>query len=276
MREYNPRRIDSLPTAQLERPRGDAGPRLARIFPFRHKVEQPRLRLICLPYAGGAAALYRRWSELLAPAIDVCPVELPGRGVRGGEPPARDMVALCDNLAPAIAQLCDGVPIALFGHSMGARIAFEIARRHPAHVVHLFVSGSPAPGARLSHARTSSSIPTAQLTDLQFKQRLRELGGTPPEILADDDLMAVILPVVRADFVLIEQYRAEPQARVACPITVFAGIDDPGASPSSAAAWELRTTAACRVIELEAGHFFLDSHRTSLMREICDVASRLT
>jgi medium-chain acyl-[acyl-carrier-protein] hydrolase len=224
---------------------------------------------------GGAAALYRRWCELLAPAIDVCPVELPGRGVRGREAPARDMVALCDDLAPAITQLCDGVPIAVFGHSMRGRIAFEIARRHPAHVVHLFASGSPAPGARLRYDLPGGSVPTAQLGDVQLRQRLRDLGGTPPEIVADDDLMALVLPVGRADLVLIEQYRVEPDARVACPITVFAGVDDRGASPSCAAAWELRTTAACRVIELDAGHFFLESHRMSLMREISDVASRL-
>jgi surfactin synthase thioesterase subunit len=76
------------------------------------------------------------------------------------------------------------------------------------------------------------------------------------------------LPIVRADFTLIEQYRIEPQARISCPVTVFAGVDDPGAPPSAAAAWELRTSSTCRMVEFEAGHFFLDSHRAALAREI--------
>ncbi len=88
--------------------------------------------------------------------------------------------------------------------------------------------------------------------------------------------MARILPIVRADFVLIEDYRVEPRTRVTCPVTVFAGVSDPGASPSAAAAWELCTSAACRMVELEAGHFFLDSHRSDLLREIRrDLAARL-
>jgi surfactin synthase thioesterase subunit len=243
----------------------------SRVFPFRRPLAQPRLRLVCLPYAGGSASLYLPWRqcpELLAPAIEVCAVELPGRGVRLGEPPVSDMTALCDGLAAAIEPLLDGVPLALFGYSMGARIAFELARRFDGRVAHLFAAGSAAPGVRPRYGPSGDRRPTAQLTDDEFKQRLRDLGGTPSEILDDAELMARVVPVVRADFVLLEQYRVEPQSRVSCPVTVFSGIDDPGASPIAAAAWELRTTAACRIVELEAGHFFLDSHRDLLVREI--------
>jgi medium-chain acyl-[acyl-carrier-protein] hydrolase len=249
----------------------------SRVFPFRRPLAQPRLRLVCVPYAGGAASLYRRWRGLVAPTIEVCAVELPGRGVRLGEPPISDMAALCDVLAAAIEPLLDDVPLALFGHSMGARIAFELARRFDGRVAHLFAAGSPAPGVALGFGPSDDRRPTAQLTDDELKQRVRELGGTPAEFLADDELMAHVLPVVRADFILIERYRVEPEARVACPITVFAGVDDPGASPIAAARWELRTTAAFRIVELAAGHFFLDSHRAQLLREIeRDLAPRLT
>ncbi len=239
-----------------------------RVFPFRRPLAQPRLRLVCVPYAGGSAAVYRRWRELVAPEIEVCAVELPGRGVRFSEPPISDMATLCDGLATAIKPLCDGVPLTMFGHSMGARIAFELTRSFDRHVLHLFASGSAAPGVRPRYGVSGDPRPTAQLTDADFKQRLRELGGTPPEILADDDLMARVLPIVRADFVLIEQYQVEPQSCVSCPITVFAGVDDSGASPVAAGAWRSRSTAACRVVELDAGHFFLDSHRAQLLREI--------
>ncbi|HWU88426.1 MAG TPA: alpha/beta fold hydrolase [Kofleriaceae bacterium] len=239
-----------------------------RVFPFRLPLTQPRLRLICVPYAGGSASLYRPWRALVAHAIDVCAVELPGRGVRSGEPPVSDMTSLCDGLAAAIEPLLDGVPLAVFGHSMGARIAFELAHRFDGRVAHLFASGSPAPGDRSRYGASGDRRPTSQLSDDDFKQRLRELGGTPPEVLADAGLMARVLPVVRADFTLIERYQVAPQTRVSCPITVFAGVDDPGTSPATAAAWELRTTAACRLVELDAGHFFLDSHRAELFREL--------
>ena len=244
-----------------------------RVFPFRRARPQPRLRLLCVPHAGGSASLYRRWTEPLAPAVEVCAIELPGRGVRFGEPLISDMTALCDDLVTAIEPLLDGVPLAVFGHSMGARIAFELVRRFDGRVVHLFVAGSPAPGVALRYDASSERRPTSELTDDEFRQRLREFGGTPPLILDDHHLMARALPILRADFVLTERYRVEPQARVSCPVTVFAGTADVSTPPPTIAAWELRTTAACRVVELDAGHFFLDSHRAQLLREIAyDVA----
>jgi len=241
---------------------------LAKLFPFRKPVAQPALRLICLPYAGGAASMYRAWPTLLAPGIEVYPVELPGRGLRLGERLVSDMAALCDSLAPAIEPLLDGVPLALFGHSMGARIAFELARRFEGRITWLFASGSPAPGARARYGASGDTRPGSTLSDAEFTQRLRELGGTPTEILDDAELMERVLPVVRGDFMLVERYQVDPTCRVSCPITVFAGLDDTGATPTEAAAWQLRTTAVCRMIEVDAGHFFLDSHRETLLHEL--------
>ena len=248
----------------------------ANVFPFRKQLVQPRIRLLCLPYAGGAASLYRSWPARLAPGIDVCPVELPGRGLRFAEPMARDMASLCDALIPAIEPLLDGTPVALFGHSMGARIAFELAHRLDGRLTRLFASGAPAPGVRLRYGATGDPRPTAQLSDAELTQRLRNLGGTPPEILEHRELMERVIPIVRGDFVLVEQYQVDPSIRVSCPITVFAGIHDPGAAPGAAAAWQLRTTSSCRIVELDAGHFFLDTHRDLLLREILrELAPRL-
>src|SRR5262245_156411 len=115
---------------------------LAKLFPFRRAVGQPRLRLLCLPYAGGTASLYRQWPDGLPSAIEVCPVELPGRGVRLGEPPSSDLSRLCDDVIAAIDEL-PGLPMAVFGHSMGAKLAFELARRLDDRIVYLFASGSP-------------------------------------------------------------------------------------------------------------------------------------
>jgi len=240
----------------------------AKIFPYRHKSAAPRLRMLCLPFAGGAASIYRRWPVQLGPAIEVYPVELPGRGVRMSEPPITDILRLCDDLAPAIEPLLDGVPLVLFGHSMGARIVFELAHRLDGQIMHVFASGSPAPGARSRYGPTGDTRPTSTLDDRQLTQRLEELGGTPPEILADRDMMARILPIIRADFTLTESYRVDPSVRIGCPITVVTGTRDPSAPPSAAAAWQLRTSGGFRMIELDADHFFLDSHRADVFREL--------
>jgi surfactin synthase thioesterase subunit len=238
---------------------------LIKVFPFRRNVVDPRLRLLCFPFAGGASSLYRSWPRAL-PSIDVWPVELPGRGVRSDEPPIADLTALCDGLVAAIDQVAD-VPLALFGHSMGARIAFELARRLGGRVVHLFVSGSQPPEVRPRYGG-SDTRPTEQLTDAELTQRIVMLGGTPQELLAEDELMQRALPIVRADLVMIEGYRVGPDVRVACPITVLAGLHDPIAPPPVAAGWQRRTMAAWRMVDLDASHFFLDSHRAEVIREI--------
>lgn len=249
---------------------------LSRLLPFRRPTSAPRVRLFCFAYAGGAASLYRTWPQLLGPAVDVCPIELPGRGVRTDERPVSDLTALLDGLVDALAPLFDGTPIALFGHSLGARLAFELANRFDApalagdtrsRIVQLFASGSPAPGTRMRYGATGDRRPTAQLDDAEFLQRLRDLGGTPPEVLDDAELMALIAPVVRADFILSES-TVEPHRRIPCPITAIAGTSDDGASPTAAAAWQPCTSAAFRLVEVDAGHFFLDSHRATLIREV--------
>lgn len=241
---------------------------LAKVLPFRRPVAAPRLRLLCFPYAGASAAIYRSWVELFGPHVDVCPVELPGRGVRTAEPPLRDMKRVCDGLFEAIEQLPQDAPLALFGHSMGARIAFELACRLGARVTHLFASGSAAPDVapRLGGGPGEKTI--SQLTDEEFRQRLRVLGGTPVEILEDDDLMARALPVVRADFVLVERYRAAPHAQVTVPITVLRGERDIMVDLRDAERWQLRTNAAFRLLEVPGGHFFLEDQRALVVREV--------
>jgi len=243
---------------------------LAKIFPFRRLVAAPRLRLVCIPYAGGAAALYRSWAKDLPSTIDVCPVELPGRGLRLGEPLITDMTAMAEHIAAAIAELPGNLPLALFGHSMGARIAFEMARRLDRRVAHLFASAAPGPGLRRPRPGNVHPRPVSELTDDEFKQRLRSLGGTPPQVLANDDLMAHFLPILRADFLVIEHYRVDPALRISSPITVFTGAADHGITASDPVvhAWRDRTTARARIHQVDAGHFFLDTHRADLHREM--------
>ena len=230
------------------------------VFPFRRPPPRPRARLFCLPFAGGSAALYRTWSEPLGDRIDVCPVELPGRGVRFDEAPIAEMAPLVDELVLAMRPLLD-VPVLLFGHSMGGRIAFEIAKRLGDRAARLFVSASPAPDVVAPN-------PMAHLDDATFLRRIADKGGTPREILEDADLMELVLPVLRADFTLVETYRATDEERVACPVTAFAGTGDREVPIESVRRWGRYTSGPFGVIEIPGDHFYLDAARGSLTREI--------
>jgi medium-chain acyl-[acyl-carrier-protein] hydrolase len=231
-----------------------------KAFPFRVKRSNPRVRLFCLPFAGGSAFLYRKWSELLPADVDVCPIELPGRGIRFNEPLITDLEALKECLRVSMDPLLD-VPIALFGHSMGAWLAFELAMSLGPRVVHLFVSGAPTPTWKMPDR-------TAHLSADEFKQKLTKMGGTPREVLANDELMDLMLPVMRADFGLVENYRCAPNTSVNAPLTVFAGQKDDVFPLTEAERWREFTTGPFRMIEVDQGHFFLEPERERIIREI--------
>jgi surfactin synthase thioesterase subunit len=189
---------------------------------FEPSPDHPRMRLICLPYAGGSAATYRGLQGQL-PDIDVHAVELPGRGTRWNEPAHSDMDALLDYLQHALGRYLDQ-PFALLGHSMGAAIAYELACRlagpRRANLRQLFLGACSAPG----HARHRQRL--QDLDDDAFALALRDLGGTPPEVLENADLMRLVTLTLRADFTLIENYRAVERCPMDTPITCFAGSED--------------------------------------------------
>lgn len=220
-------------------------------------------RLVCLPYAGGAATAYRTWAHLAPSHVEVCPVELPGRGARMGEEPYRRLAPLVRALADALEPLLDR-PYALFGHSMGGLLAFELARLqrrrgHPA-PAHLFVSASPAPGR--CHESTVHDA-----SDAEVKARLRSFNGTPPEVLDNEELMALALPIIRADFAVLETYELVDEPPLDIPLTVFGGIHDRTVQPADLAGWRDHATSV-QLRMLPAGHFFLDELAPELIRLI--------
>jgi surfactin synthase thioesterase subunit len=233
---------------------------LGVVFPYRRCSSRPRVRLFCLPYAGGSALVYRSWQEAFGEDVDVCPVELRGRGSRIDEPPFSSMAPLVSELLEAAGPLLDA-PIALFGHSMGAQIAFELAKGWGERVAMLFVSASPAPDVpRID--------PIAHLDDGAFLREIAAKGGTRREILEDEELMSLVLPFLRADFNLIETYRASDAARVACPIVAFAGTMDYDVPAPAVSEWNRYTTGTFRCVEVPAAHFYLEQARDLLTREI--------
>lgn len=242
---------------------------IEKICPFRTKLEQPRARLFCLPFAGGGASVYRGWASLFAAAdIEVCPIELPGRGMRFGEPLLTSVEAVCADLRPTIDTLLD-LPAAFFGHSMGAFIAFELALAAGSRAAHLFVSAAPSPDVR---PRTF----IAGLSDDGLQRELRRMGGTPPEVLENAELMELLLPVFRADVTLTEAYHRAVGERVSCPLTVFAGVTDDEAPIGETRGWRAFAESGARARDLPYGHFFLEAARTVLAREIIDDLARVT
>jgi len=197
-----------------------------------------RLRLYCFCYAGGNAVSFMPWQANLDPDIEVCAIQLPGRGARLGEQLYRSMPKLIEDLAQVILRDAP-LPFAFFGHSLGGLLAFEMARFFARHQLampeHLFVSGVAAPQFR-NPSKNLHALPDDQLI-----QSLRDYNGTPLDILENRDLMELVLPTIRADFALAENYQYRAGLRLNVPITVLAGKLDVDIAPDQVNGWQKET-----------------------------------
>ena len=221
------------------------------------------LRLVCFPYAGGGPHVFQKWAEWLPPQVGLYAVHLPGRGARLGCAPVDRMPPIVDALVRALRPLQD-LPLVFFGHSMGALLAFETLRALRAGGAReprlLLASGCRPP----QHVEEREKI--HDLPDEAFIQKLRELGGTPPEILHNRELLELLMPSLRADFAVIDTYRYQPAAPLDCPITVVAGTQDTHACGSLMAGWGQHTSNVLSRHELQGGHFFIHSAEQELRR----------
>ena len=226
---------------------------------------EARLRCFCLPYAGGSARIFQSWSQHLPASVDLCALELPGHGARLTEPPLDNMDAMLGAIAQVIQPLCDR-PFVLFGHSMGALISFELARycrRHGLPMpVHLYVSGHRAPQL------PDPEPPVHTLPDDAFREKLMRLQGTAPAVLANDEFMALLLPVLRADFTLCETYTYATEPPLPCPITAFGGTRDPSTQRGRLRAWRSQTQAKFTQHVLPGNHFFIHAAEASLLHPL--------
>ncbi|MET9499914.1 alpha/beta fold hydrolase [Streptomyces sp. NPDC006552] len=229
-------------------------------------MSQTRIRLVCLPHAGGSASFYFPLSRALTPAVDVLAVQYPGRQDRRGEPNIDSIPGLADQIFEAIRHL-DDQPLALFGHSMGAVLAYEIAlRMQDAGLpgpVRLFASGRRAP----SHDREER---LHLATDTELLAEVRRLGGSPAALLADPDVREMIMPAIRSDYHAVEKYRWAPGRKLSCPVTVLTGDSDPRVSVEEAAAWEEHTTGLTELQVFPGGHFFLADQSTRVTGLLAD------
>lgn len=236
---------------------------------YRKPRPAPRVRLYCFPYAGGAASVYRTWIDDLPEEIEVCPVQPPGREGRIREAPITSMDALVAAMDDGLRDELDRGPHAFFGHSLGAVAAYELARRRRdagrEEPVHLFASGHNAPGV------PHEDEPIYGLPGPQFRERLRDLEGTPAEVLDHPELMELVEPLLRADFEVNETYRHRPGEPLSCPLTALGGSDDPEVPKRNLEPWERVTSGPFELVILPGNHFFIDGPaRGDVLRIVAD------
>jgi medium-chain acyl-[acyl-carrier-protein] hydrolase len=222
------------------------------------------VRLFCFPYAGGGDSIFRSWQQIVPDTIEVCPVQLPGRGARLDEPPCTEINKLIRLAGAALAPHLDK-PFAFFGHSMGALISFELAhhlRNHyNAQPVHLFVSGRCSP-------QTMSEPIDLNEFDSALPEMLRRYNGTPAEALENPELMELVLPVLRADLALCTSYVYTSKPPFSFAITAFGGLDDHGVPRRCIENWREHTTGHFALRMLPGDHFFLKTARLPLLEAI--------
>ena len=224
-------------------------------------------RILCFPYAGGGANIFRSWGQDLV-NVELSAIQLPGREWRGSEPPFTNLTALVEYLLADVATWLDhDGPNFFFGYSMGAILAYELAIRlkridDTGRLDGLYVAACRAPQLGLIMPNLSTLNPA------EFLAAITDLGGIPDIVLAEPDLLQIALPVLRADFAALDTYRWQDHDRLACPLTVYGGSDDPLVSREDLAAWRQRTEKQCRLRLFSGGHFFINSTRGQLLKTL--------
>ncbi|QHA03354.1 alpha/beta fold hydrolase [Streptomyces broussonetiae] len=231
-----------------------------------HPRPDAAARLVCLPHAGGSATFYHPVSAGLPESVDVLAVQYPGRQDRRGEPCAASIQELADAVTSVLLPWTDR-PLVLFGHSMGATLGFEVARRleHDHGVV---------PRALVASARRAPSCPREESVHLRdddgLVEEMRQLSGTDSAILDDEELIRMALPAIRADYRVAETYVYEPGPDLRCPIVGLVGDNDPKVTVEEARAWSRHTATSFDFHVFQGGHFYLTSHQ----KEVLDLLAR--
>lgn len=233
-----------------------------------------RLRLFCVPYAGRGASIFRDWPDLLGDSIEMCALQLPGRESRLRERPFHRMAEAVAEAAKVLGPYLD-LPYALFGHSMGAVVCFELSRllrnQRGSTPLHLFVSARRAPQIPDRRCLLSSMSDTDFIAEI-----CRRYNGISPEILNDRELMELLLPTLRADVEMLDTYDYRPAPPLDCPIAAFGGQNDRETLPEEMAVWKEQTSVRFETYILPGDHFFLQTATaeiTEIVRRKLDLVS---
>ncbi len=222
-------------------------------------------RLFCLPFAGTGATIFRGWENYLPAKIEICPVQLPGRETRLKESAFTRLYPLVEALAEGLEPLLDK-PFSIFGHSMGALLAFELTRL-------LQEKKLPLPRQLFLSARPAPQFPglkdeTYRLPHNDFVAKLRQMNGTPEQVLNSPPLLEMLLPILRADFELCSTYNYLPAPPLSIPMRVYGGIADRTLPPESLAAWEALTTGKFSLQVFEGDHFFFLADKERFLSQL--------
>ncbi|WP_448317480.1 thioesterase II family protein [Streptomyces sp. CO7] len=223
-------------------------------FVTRPDAPRPAVRVYCFPHAGGNAKSFLRWQPDLAGDAEIVGVCQPGRGHRFRETPLESVADLADGAAEAIAGT--GGPFLLFGHSFGAVLAFEVARRlgPSAGPRHLVASGCSAPAL----LPTRRVVETARLDGPAFTEAVGFFGGLPPEVVADEALQDLLLPHLRSDFRTVARYTYRPSAPLTAPVTLINGADDPHVDAAALEPWARESVHPPVAHQVPGGHFYFE------------------
>ncbi len=245
-----------------------------RWLAYREVNPRARLRMFCFPYAGGGASVYRGWASRLPGDVEVCPVQLPGRESRLRDQPFSRPEPMIQALVDVLQPYMD-LPFVFFGHSMGSMIGFELSRelrrRGWKLPLTLFVSGRRAP-----HLAPREE-PIHDLPEPEFIEKLRELNGTPEEVLQHAELMKLLLPILRADFAVNETYVFTEEEPFDFALSAFGGLGDVEVTREDVEAWRQYTRGRFRVRMLPGDHFFVHSAKDLILeavaRDLAEVAA---
>ncbi len=223
-----------------------------------HPAPAATARLVCFPHAGGSASYFHPVSAALSPAVEVLAVQYPGRQDRRTDPLVDDLFVLADQLAEILA--AEPGPLAFFGHSMGASLAFEVARRlepRGTELLGLFVSGRRAPSAFRDERFHQES-------DNGLLAEVKRLSGTDAKVLEDDEIIRMVLPALRNDYKAAETYRYRPGPDVSCPVLALIGDHDPKVTADEARQWATHTSGAFELRTYPGAHFYLNEHHAAV------------
>lgn len=226
-----------------------------------------KVRMFCFPYAGGGVRTFRGWEKLFPDNVEVLPVQLPGRERRFSEVPFDNVLDMAPQLVAGLLPFLRP-PFAFFGHSMGALIAYELAVRllpHGLEPAMLLVSGAGAPTLSRHHN------PVHALPGPEFRASLSDIGGTPPEVLNNQELLGIVEPLLRADFKMAETYRPRYAPSLSCPIRAYGGAQDDDVPEAEVCAWQEVTTGIFSSRFFPGGHFYLYTEREALLTDIAEV-----
>lgn len=219
------------------------------------------LRLFCFPFSGGGIQAFQGWSEAF-PELEVIIAQYPGRGVRLKEKPYTSLKQLVSDMIPDFQSIAQGKPFAIFGHSLGAYVGYELA-----HVlredlgllpIHLFVSGRNAPHCN------GNMEPIHDLPEAEFIDAIKRYNGTPHEVLENKELMELFIPILRADFAMCETYEYTLRLPLMTPITVLNGDSDPFIEKEYLEKWTELTTENCSIEFFKGDHFYLNESQREL------------